>query len=119
MLGARYWEIDSELEFAGGAGILAGRRITNDESWIDPAVGVKGRTQLGDSNFYLDGGLGVGGFGVGSEDFYEVSGNIGYQWSDTISTVVGYRMFEVDYDDNDFEYDVRQKGWQVGLTWAF
>ena len=26
-------------------------------------------------------------------------------------------MFDVDYDDDGFVYDVRQAGWQAGLTW--
>jgi hypothetical protein len=32
---------------------------------------------------------------------------------------LGYRMFDVDYEDDGYVYDVRQQGWQVGLTWAF
>jgi hypothetical protein len=33
--------------------------------------------------------------------------------------VVGYRQFDLDYDQNDFQYDAKQSGWQIGLTWAF
>jgi hypothetical protein len=119
MAGARYWKVDSELRFQGGLGILAGKKVSNDESWLDPALGIKGRTPLGDSRFYLEGGAGVGGFGVGSELFYEFNGSIGYQWNKAIGTAIGYRLFDVDYDDEDFLYDVRQQGWQLGLTWAF
>ena len=50
--------------FGGGAGLLAGRNVTHDESWIDPLIGAKGRMQLGSSKFYIDGGAGLGGFGV-------------------------------------------------------
>jgi hypothetical protein len=119
MIGARYWKIDSELKFGGGLGILAGKKVNNDESWIDPAIGLKGRMPLGNSAFYLEGGAGLGGFGIGSDLFYEVGGAVGYQWTPAIGTAIGYRMFDVDYDDDGFEYDVRQEGWQVGLTWAF
>jgi len=119
MVGARYWDIDSELSFGGGAGLLAGRRVQNDESWIDPMVGIKGRMPLGDTAFYIEGGAGLGGFGVGSDLFYELSGAIGYQWTPAIGTAIGYRMFDVDYEDGGFVYDARQEGWQVGLTWAF
>lgn len=119
MLGARYWDIDSELSFGGGSGLLAGRKVTHDESWIDPMLGVKGRMPLGGSKFYIQGGAGLGGLGVGSDLFYEFSGAIGYQWTPAIGTAVGYRMFDVDYDDDGFVYDARQQGWQLGLTWAF
>ena len=32
---------------------------------------------------------------------------------------IGYRKYKLDYDQNGFEYDVEQEGWQVGPTWAF
>jgi len=119
MAGARYWKVDSELRFKGGLGILAGKKVSHEQSWIDPALGIKGRTPLGDSRFHLEGGAGIGGFGVGSDLFYELSGAVGYQWNKAIGTAIGYRMFDVDYDNDGFLYDVRQQGWQVGLTWAF
>lgn len=119
LVGARYWSIDTRLRFGGGAGLLAGRQITQDEAWIDPVIGVKGRAPLGDSRFYVGGGAGIGGFGLGSDLFYELTANVGYQWNKAIGTAVGYRFFDVDYDDGGFLYDVSQQGWQIGLTWAF
>ena len=120
MAGARYWNIDSELSFGSGTGgPLDGRRVDNDESWFDPMLGVKGRMPLGNSKFYIQGGASLGGFGIGSDLFYDLSGAIGYQWTQAIGTAIGYRMFDVDYEDGGFVYDARQQGWQVGLTWAF
>lgn len=117
--GARYWDIDTTLKFSGGLGILAGKRVGNAEDWVDPMVGLKGRTPLGDSRFYMVGWAGLGGFGVGSDLFYDLSLNLGYQWSDSIGTTVGFRQFDVDYDDDGFVYDVEQYGFSVGLTWTF
>jgi hypothetical protein len=120
IVGGRYWDIDTELKFGSGTGgPLDGRKLTNDESWIDPMVGIKGRMPLGDTAFYAQGGAVIGGFNVGSDLFYELSGAIGYQWTPAIGTAIGYRMFDVDYEDGGFVYDARQEGWQVGLTWAF
>lgn len=119
LAGARYWNIDSELKFGGGKGLLAGKSVSNTEWWIDPFIGVKGRMPLGDSQFYLAGGAGIGGFGISSDLFYELNGALGYQWNDAIGTAIGYRMFDVDYEDDGYVYDVRQQGWQLGLTWAF
>ena len=119
MAGARYWDIDTQLRFEAGQGPLDGRKISHDESWIDPLVGVKGQVPLGGSRFFLAGGAAVGGFGIGSDLFYEINANVGYRWTEAIGTTVGYRMFDVDYDDDGFTYDVRQDGWQVGLTWDF
>jgi hypothetical protein len=117
--GARYWKIDTELQFGGGLGILDGQKIRHAESWVDPLIGIKARTPLGGSKFYTAGGLAAGGFGVGSDSFYDISANIGYQWSEAIGTSLGYRMFDVDYEDGSFLYDVKQEGWLLGLTWAF
>ena len=117
--GGRYWQVDTKLRFGGGLGFLAGKKITNKESWLDPVIGIKGRTALGGSRFYVAGGAALGGFGLGSNSFYEISANIGYQWSKSIGTTLGYRLFDVDYESNDFLYDVKQQGWQVSLTWAF
>lgn len=117
--GARYWKVDTIMEFGGGLGLLAGQRIRSAESWIDPLVGIKGRTPLGDSKFYAAGWLAGGGFGVGSDSFYDLSANVGYQWTKTIGTTIGYRLFDVDYEEGSFIYDMRQEGWALGLTWAF
>ena len=119
LAGARYWLIDSKLSFSGGLGFLAGKTISNDESWIDPVIGFKARAPLSNSQFYTAAGAGIGGFGIASEMFYEISANIGYQWSRTIGTAIGYRVFDVDYDESGFIYNVKQQGWQIGLTWAF
>lgn len=119
LVGARLWDIDTELDFGGGFGFLANQEIEHKESWVDPFVGFKGHLPVSDSKFYIEGGAGLGGFGVSSDLFYEVSGVIGYKWSSAISTAVGYRLFDVDYEDGGFTYDVRQAGWQIGLTWAF
>ena len=118
-VGARYWKIDTHLVFSGGLGLLAGRTIDHAESWVDPLIGIKGRTSLGDTKFYATGGVGIGGFGVGSDFFYDVTANVGYQWSDAIGTTVGYRVYALDYENDGFVYDVTQKGWVVGFTWAF
>jgi hypothetical protein len=117
--GARYWDVDTSLRFGGGLGFLAGKRIENSESWVDPIVGLNGRTALGSSQFYLAGWAGLGGFGANSKLFYDVSLNLGYQWSDAIGTSLGYRFLDVDYDDNGFLYDIQQYGVMLGLTWRF
>jgi len=117
--GARYWEIDTKLEFGGGLGILAGRTVQNKEDWVDPMIGVKGRSALGGSKFFVSGALAAGGFGAGSDSFYDASAYVGYQFNKTVGALVGYRMFDVDYEDGSFLYDVRQEGWLLGVSFAF
>lgn len=116
-VGVRYWKIDSYLALNGGLGIIPpGDHV---ESWVDPLVGIKGRTALGDTKFYASAGAAIGGFGMNSELFYDLNANFGYLWSDSIGTTIGYRLYDLDYDNDGFVYDVRQEGWVLGLTWAF
>lgn len=120
LAGARYWKVDTKLKFGGGLGILDGVTLRNKESWVDPVIGFKGISYFGPSSrMYLAGTAGIGGFGMGSDLFYDLSANLGYQWSKSIGTAIGYRMFDVDYEKKDFLYDVRQQGWLLSLTWAF
>jgi hypothetical protein len=119
LLGARHWGVESTLTFGRGTNGLSERQINSSQSWTDPVVGLKGHLPLGASRFYLEGGVGFGGFGVGSDLFYELSGVIGYQWRESIGIVGGYRLLDVDYSNNSFSYDVKQHGLQFGLTWAF
>jgi len=119
MAGARYWDIDSTLRFRNGLGELGGRTISNTESWVDPWIGFKGGLPIGQSDFYVRGGAAIGGFDVGSDLFYDLTVTLGYHWNEAIGTAIGYRRFDVDYEDAGYVYDVTQEGWLLALTWAF
>jgi len=115
--GIRYWSVDSELSL--GAGLLPARKISNKESWIDPLVGLKGLTPIGESKFFVSGAFAIGGFSVGSNFMWDANINLGYQWTKGFSTTLGYRYLDVDYEDGDFLYDVAQDGLVLGLSWRF
>ena len=115
--GIRYWSVDSTLEF--GAGILPATERSNREDWVDPLIGFKGLLPLGTSKFFVNGALSLGGFGVGSDFMWDGMINLGYQWTPMFSTTVGYRYLSVDYDEDDFLYDVSQDGLVLGLSWRF
>jgi hypothetical protein len=118
MAGLRYWSVDSSLKL--GAGILPARESSNREDWVDPIIGLKGLTvPLGASKFFVSGALVLGGFGVGSDFMWDGLLNLGYQWTAMFSTTVGYRYLDVDYDEDDFLYDVSQDGLVLGLSWRF
>ena len=115
--GVRYWSIDSTLTLKEG--ILSGRSASNSEDWLDPIVGLKGLSPLGDTRFFVSGFLVLGGFGAGSDFMWDANLNLGYQWTETFSTVLGYRYMDVDYEDGSFLYDVAQDGLILGLSWRF
>ena len=115
--GLRYWGIESRFALSGGPAAAVER--TNKEAWNDPIVGVKGLVFLGDSKFFLGGGLIVGGFNVGSDFMWDAFANLGYQWTPTFATTIGYRYLDVDYDNDEFVYDVAQDGLVLGLGWQW
>jgi hypothetical protein len=114
--GARLWAVDTELKLKRG--LLPQRKIKGDKTWVDPVVGVSGILGLGPKTFLRGWGF-VGGFGVGSELTADVFAGLGYRITDSLSSTLGYRWVKVDYESNDFLYDVRQHGIATGLTFTF
>lgn len=126
MAGARYWNIDNDIEITGtvsGGGPL-GAEITRQVSgsdgaaWVDPMLGVKSRINT-ETPFYLTGWGLIGGFGVGSDFNWDVMGGVGYEWTEKFSTVLGYRALGVDYSNDGFVYDVIQQGVAFGGVISF
>jgi hypothetical protein len=117
LAGARYWSVDSSLSL--GAGVLPAQEVSSTEEWFDPLVGLKGLSYLGASKIYISAGLLVGGFGAGSDLMWDAVANLGYRWTRTFSTIIGYRYMDVDYEKDDFLYDVAQHGPILGLSWRF
>jgi hypothetical protein len=114
--GARIWYVDNELRLSAGA--LPGRRVQDDETWVDPLIGLRGAVALG-RGFKLAGAADIGGFGVSSDLTWQVIGTVDYQFNERFSARVGYRHLEVDYENNGFVWDVRMSGPIIGGTIRF
>ena len=115
--GFRYWDVSSDLTLRAGA--LPELRVDNGESWFDPVIGAKGLSALGESKFSFGWHAILGGFGAGSDMMWDLRANFGYQFGDHTSAILGYRYLDVDYDDDDFLYDITQDGPILGLVWRF
>ncbi len=116
IVGARLWSVDNLLRF--GSGPLEGVSARDDATWVDPVVGVKGMAGLGPKS-YVTGWALVGGFGAGSDSMWDVTGVIGYRFSDTFSVAAGYRILSVDYRDDGFAYEIEQSGPMLGAVVEF
>jgi hypothetical protein len=114
--GARLWSVDTDLKLA--TGLLPGRRRSHEETWVDPILGGGGVVNLSPKVF-ARGWAYVGGFGVGSDLTADLFAGFGYRITDSISSTLGYRWVKVDYDNDDFLYDVRQEGLATGITFRF
>jgi DNA-binding transcriptional regulator YiaG len=89
--------------------------VAGSQSWVDPFVGFRGRYDLTD-NLYVAARGDIGGFGVASDLTWNAFAALGYQWSRSFSTELGYRHLAVDYSDGGFIYDAEMSGIYLGLT---
>jgi opacity protein-like surface antigen len=106
MAGGRLWNVSNKLRLSGP---LATRSFRDSETWIDPMIGVKSRIG-NEAGLYLTGWAMAGGFGVSSEFAWDLFGGVGYEVTDHVSVVAGYRGLGVDYEDDGFVYNTIQHG---------
>jgi hypothetical protein len=112
--GARVWRVKTDLEF--GAGILPATRIEGSRSWVDAVGGLRGKMALSEKLF-LTGKFDLGG--GGSQFTWQVFGGGGYNINPKIALIFGYRVLDVDYDKNNFIFDMNQRGPIVGIGFRF
>jgi hypothetical protein len=111
--GIRYNRLKAEVEF-NPALLPVTFEEEGTKNWVDPIVGALAHYDF-DENWFVNLYADVGGFGVGSDLTAQGFASIGYRWSDTISTAVGYRVLYTDYDKDGFVYNMTQHGPYMGL----
>lgn len=112
--GVRVWRISTDFTFAPG--ILPGTEVQASRSWADAVVGLSGRKALSEKVFLL-GKFDLGG--GGSKFTYRIFGGGGYNLTPRIPLVFGYRVLDVDYNRDNFVYDMNQRGPIFGVGFKF
>jgi hypothetical protein len=116
LAGARVWYIDTILEFKPG--ILAERRASDDEAWVDPVVGARGSVRLL-GPLFASAGADIGGFGSASDLTWQVIGTLDVRPFDWLAVRAGYRHLDVDYDHGGYVWDIAMSGPILGATIQF
>lgn len=80
-----------------------------DRWWIDPIVGFRGQINLTRWLFLAVQGD-AGGFGVGSQITWNAEASLGVNFTRNIYATLGYRYMYVDYDHDNFLYQVNSYG---------
>jgi hypothetical protein len=110
--------VDLRLEVNGRHGLP---KNDKSETWVDPIVGLGGRTQLTE-RLELFGSADIGGFGIGSDFTWQWIAGGGYRFDllgrETFFRA-GWRMLSIDYEDGGFKWDVTYSGPILGLTMRF
>jgi hypothetical protein len=106
-VGVRYNRIKVEVDF--DPALLPGFETEGTKNWVDPIVGLAMHYDIND-RWFVNALADVGGFGVGSDLTAQGFLTVGYKWTETISTAIGYRAIYTDYDKDGFVYDTTQHG---------
>jgi hypothetical protein len=120
--GLRYWDVDTEVTVVLGPPLsqtLSGRL---SEDWIDPVIGLRYLQPLG-ANWTLMLRSDIGGFGVGSDFTWHITGLASWNLSEHASLLFGFRYLDLDYDDGTgssrFLMDLSEGGPTAGFAWRF
>ena len=89
-----------------------------DQWWIDPIIGLRGQINITHWLFLAAQGD-VGGFGAGSQITWNTQATVGFNITRNIFAELGYRYMYVDYNKNNFLYQMNQFGLfsSVGVKW--
>lgn len=112
--GVRIWHISTDLTFSPG--ILPAAQVDASRSWVDAVGGLRGKASLSEKVFTI-GKLDLGG--GGSKFTYQLFGGLGYNLNRKVALVGGYRVLDVNYDKNNFVYDMNQRGPIIGAAFRF
>jgi hypothetical protein len=114
--GARAWWVNKEVDIrSGSTPVLA---LDSSDEWIDPIVGLRGEVHFG-SRWSLLLEADVGGFGVGSDLSWHALGAVGYHLSNRVTVSAGWKILDVDYEEDDFIFDMTMSGPFLSLTFSF
>jgi hypothetical protein len=106
----------SELNLAirDSAGTIK-RSASLTETWIDPSIVARARFPLSkDEKWLLQFRGNIGGFGIGSDFYWQLQGYVGYRFSRVCQVSAGYRYIGINYEkgsgDDRFKYDMTTFG---------
>lgn len=116
LAGGRFWYLSNEVTIRTD---LLGS-ISREESvnWIDPVIGARAFYNITDKVSVL-GQADIGGFGAGSELTWSVLGTVNYNINQNWTVSAGYKHLAVDYDKNDYVFDIDMSGPVLGVTYRF
>ncbi len=94
------------------------RTASGTQTWVDPFVGLRFQQRFNDRWSVFTNGT-IGGFGVSSDEYWQVLAGVGYRLNETTSLALAYRAISVDYQQGGFVYDTVSSGPNIGLIIRF
>ena len=96
---------------------------SGQQEWLDPVFGLSLQYRINDKWFFN--ALGdIGGFGLGSKLTWQAFAAVGYNWTSSWSTALGYRALYTDYEANtgflsSFRYETTIHGPFMSVAYHF
>jgi hypothetical protein len=112
--GVRYGDISADLELTSG--IAAGRKAGDSINWWDGLVGARLLWRFAE-HWTLVGYAEIGG--GGTKLTWQALAGVDWKFSKHLAGKFGYRTMSIDYDQDDFVYDVAMAGGYAGLGIRF
>ncbi|WP_296707309.1 hypothetical protein [Rhodoblastus sp.] len=118
--GARYFNVNNTLTLntaIPGLGLSA----QQGKDWVDPIIGFASRYVINEK-WYVDAEADVGGYNKSVT--WQTFAAVGYNWTQHISSTLGFRALYVDYEkannfNGSFRFQQTLLGPQVTITYAF
>lgn len=117
LAGARFWRISNNVTVTTNGSPTP---ISHEESfgWVDPIIAARGFFNINDK-FSTMVMADVGGFGVGSDNTWQVMATVNWQFRRNMALSAGYKYLHVDYDKDGHVFDASMSGPVLGLTYRF
>lgn len=116
-VGFRYQYLDTKIRLSSKVRPGSVSR-SGSENWIDPTIGLSLQWAI-DEKWFVNGLVDIGGFDVGSQLTAQGFGSVGYRWTPSISSALGYRAIYTDYKNGGVVYDVTQYGVFASIGYHF
>ncbi|MFC7395578.1 hypothetical protein ACFQU1_00030 [Chelatococcus sp. GCM10030263] len=121
--GLRYQRLSVDTTLIPGAFPIISLENDQTKDWLDPIVGLALQYRINE-RWFVNALADIGGFGVGSQLTSQGFLAVGYKWTESISTAVGYRVLYTDYEDSGnrtgtFRYDTTMHGPFVSVAVHF
>ena len=119
--GARYQRLGATLTLTQPA---LGFSSTNESSvdWVDPIIGLAGQYRINEK-WFINGLADFGGFGVGAKIDTQGLLSVGYNWTPSFATTLGFRALYTDYSSGNgpgsFRYNTTMYGPFAGVSLLF
>lgn len=113
LAGARLWNLDGRVAVP-----LAGVAVAPGKTFVDPVIAARLNAGIAprlSALLQAD----IGGFGVGSDFTYQMSGTLNYRASDRFFLSAGWRHLHLDYADGGTRFEGSQTGPIIGITHRF